>query len=171
MTNHENPISQGKITETKKEIQKQTERFKIEIKGYEDLVEQIKEVEGLKIETVSPKISLAFLIEEMKKKNPEKWQDELKALGEKINGIKKTEGKTGVSWLLSECISSAYIEFLKERTNKVKDESLKRKLDMIRENAERWLEFNRNAHKQGQPVAFGGVSLDYAPEWYHRIEK
>lgn len=171
MTNHENPISQGKITETEKEIQKQTERFKIEIKGYEDLVKQINEVEGLKIETVSPKISLAFLIEEMKKKNPEKWQDELKALREKINEIKKTEGKARVSWLLSERISSTYIEFLKERANKVKDESIKRKLDIVRKIAEQWLEFNRNAHEQGQPVAFGGVSLGYVPKWYYYCKK
>ncbi len=169
MTNYENPISQNKITE--KEIQTQREQFKVEVEGYESLVKQIKEVEGLKLETVSPKISLAFLIEEMKKKNPEEWQNELKVFRKKINEIKKPEGKVGVSWLLSERISSAYIEFLKERADKSKDEIPKRKLGIIREIAEQWLEFNRETHERGQSVSFGGVSLDYVPKWYYYIEK
>lgn len=169
MKNPEESDFQNKTMENS--IQTLREQFKTEIENYEALLKQLEEVDGLKLETVSPKVSLAFLIEEIKNKNPEDWQNELKGLSEKIGETNNSEGKVGVSWLLSERIGSVYLEFLKERTDNTEDESLKGRLTMIIKMAENWLEFNRNAREKGESAAFGGVSLDYVHGWHYYIEK
>ena len=64
MTSFEDLTSQNKTTG--KEIQKQREQFNDEIQEYESLLEQLKGVEGIKLELTSHRESLAFLIEEMK---------------------------------------------------------------------------------------------------------
>ncbi len=165
MRNFENPIL------VEKEIRMQRERFKNEIAEYRALVEQLRQVKDLKIETASPKVSLAFLIERIKTKNPEGWQVELENFRKEISDANQKGGKTEVTWLVCERISSSYIDFLTERAAQVKDESLKRKLAIFKKMVESSLEFSRKAHEQGQPVAFGGVSLDYVPKWYYYVEK
>ncbi|NQT50317.1 hypothetical protein HQ571_06515 [Candidatus Kuenenbacteria bacterium] len=143
---------------------------KIEIEKYQNLLELLKGIEGLNIENTSAQVSLAFLIEEIKKKNPDNWEDQLKKFIDKINEANTKDGYTAVSWLLSESISSAYMAFLEKRKQEVQDESLKRKIEIIKKMAENSLSFNSKTHDQGKPVAFGGVSLDYIPEWYHYVE-
>lgn len=157
MRNLENPISQ--------EIIMEREKFRIEIEEYKELLNKLEAV--IKIETENPKVSLAFLVEEIKNKNPKGWQNDLKKLKERIDRVAEQEGKAGVTWVMSEVISSAYIEFLERRKQEVQDESLKRKLEIFKKMAEQSLEFNRKLHEQGQPGAFGGVSLDYVPKWYY----
>ncbi len=169
MVGFKNQISRASITKDGNKTQK--EPFKTEITEYDNLLEQLKNVEGLAIETTSSRVSLAFLIEEIKKENPADWQAQLKGFIEKINKTNTNEGRAGVSWLLSESISLAYLKFLEKRKQSIQDESLKRKLDIIKKIAEQSLNFNRQTHKQGQPVAFGGISLDYTPDWYYHKQK
>jgi hypothetical protein len=169
MTSFEDLTSQNKTTG--KEIQKQREQFNDEIQEYESLLEQLKGVEGIKLELTSHRESLAFLIEEMKQKNPEGWQDDLKKIKERLDQTAKQEGEVGVKWVLSETISSTYIVFLSRRQEEVLDKNLKRKIEIMKKMAKNSLEFNRRVHEQGQPVAFGGVSRSYIPEWYYYVEK
>lgn len=163
----ENQIPQDQITPKENLILK--EQFETEIEEYRSLIEQLQQVEGLNIENVSPRVSLTFLVEEIKKKNPETWREELKEFKEKIRILNETEGETGVSWFISEIVDTTYIEFLNKKGDEVQDENLKRKLEIIKKIAQQSLEFNRKTHELGQPVAFGGVSLDYAPKWYSNI--
>src|SRR3989338_2091274 len=146
-------------------INSKKEQFKDEIKEYKDLIDMLNAVEGIIIDT-SQKISIAFIIEEMKNKNPEGWRDELKEFKDKIENKAKEGGEAEVSWFLSEYISAVYLDFLKMREESVKDEALKKRIGMIRENSEENLNFRRKHHKEGEPVAFGGVSMDYTPEWH-----
>ena len=169
MTNFENPISRNAITE--EEIRMRREQFKNEAEEYKGLLKQLQAVKGLKLEAESPKASLAFLIEKMKKKNPDGWREDLKRFRGCIDQAARRTGKVDVTWVVAEATSSTYIEFLERKKREVQDESLKRKLEMIKEMAENSLNFNRKTHAQGQPVAFGGVSLDYIPQWYYYIEK
>lgn len=165
---HNEILSQEKTTA---EIQEEKEQFKVEINEYKSLLEQLKAIESLRLDLTGPKVSLAFLIEEMKRKNPKSWQEDLKKFREDIDQAIQQEGEVGASWLIAKTISSAYIEFLERRKQEVQDEGLKRKVEIIKQMAEDSLEFRRKIYEQGQPVPFGGVSLDYVPKWYYFCEK
>ena len=162
MTNFKEPISETPLTEK--------EQFKYEIDEYERLLGQLKDVDGLEQATRRAGTDLAFLIEEMKQKNPEEWRNDIQELKGRIGQTAK-EGMADVTWLMTEVIGSAYIEFLERRKSEVQDESLKRKLEIIKKMTEDSIEFNRKAHKNGQSVAFVGVSLDYVPKWYYHVTK
>ncbi len=166
MIDYENPISTPD-----RRNQASKERFQSEIQEYDNLLQSLKGVEGLSIDNESARISLAFLLQEMREKKPTNWHNMVRDFIADIGLVNKKEGEIGVSWLLSENISSAYTDFLKKRANNTGDQSLKRKLVLIGKNAEQNLEFNRKAHGQGQSVDFGGVSMDYIPEWYRYIER
>lgn len=142
------------------------QQFKTEIEKYEEIVGYLKQIKDLRLDTESSKMSLAFLIENLKNKNPQRWLENLEKITEKINEIKKREGKIGVSWFLSELITKDYTEFLEKKEEETKDNFLKRKLRIMKEIQQKNLEFNRKAYQKGQPVSFGGVSMDYIPEWY-----
>lgn len=142
------------------------EQFKAEIKEYKDLMNKLDAVESIDI-NLSQKNSITFIIEEMKNKNPEGWQVEFKEFKDEIETKAKEGGGADVGWFLSEYVSSAYLDFLKRREETVKDDVLKEKVAMIREMAEKNLEFRRKHRKEGESVAFGGVSMDYIPEWHN----
>lgn len=165
MANFENEISQKPVAN--EEISGEREKFKDEIAAYKKLRSRIEKVEDLKLNTETSKSSLAFLIEEMKKKNPGEWQNDVGELMKEIDEAEKKERNVGVIWHISERIDSAYIEFLTKRIAEVKDEKLKERVALIKQIAEEKLEFRRKNYEDGQAVGFGGVSRDYIPKWYY----
>ena len=165
MKDLENPMTREIIAEEEKNVQR--EKFKIEIGEYKELLAILGAVEELKIETTSPKVSLAFMIEEMKNNNPEGWREDLKRFKDGIEQVAHKDGKFGVTWMVCEAISSTYIAFLERRKQEVQDDSMQRKLEIIKQMAEDSFQFNLRIRERGGSVAFGGVSLDYVPQWYY----
>lgn len=154
------------------EISAERKKFKDEIAAHKELTLQIESVKDLKIDTTTSKSSLAFLIEETKKKNPSAWQNDVEKLKKEIDETEKAEERVGVVWLIASKIDSAYIEFLTKRIADVKDDGpLKEKLRLIKQMAEKNSEFRRRIYEKGQAGGFGGVSLDYIPNWYYYLTK
>jgi len=151
---------------TKEEMDKVA--YKTEIDEYNGLMGLISGVEGLTTNLKTHKISVAFLIDEMKKANPDGWQEDIKSLKDDISKADEKGGFKEVGWLLSEKISNTYINFLQKREDEAQGE-LKEKLQVIKEMVQDDLDFCAITHMNKSAVSFGGVSVDYAPDWYYLV--
>ncbi|HPZ07821.1 MAG TPA: hypothetical protein PL110_06895 [Candidatus Eremiobacteraeota bacterium] len=146
--------------------------YESEIEEYNDLLDELREVEGLRLDLQSSMESLAFLIEEMKKKNPGNWQRDLGVLKRSIYELNEKEGKGGVSFLLTRKINSIYIDFLNKRKEQVKhNKDTVSIIETMKEMTEESTEFAHKSYEHGQAVIFGGVSTDYIPEWYKYVKE
>jgi hypothetical protein len=142
-------------------------KYEHELNAYEDIMIKLCGIKGLNINTRSPKVSMAFLIEEIKKGNPEGWQQDIDNLKDEIREIDRKEGASGVSYFLAERINNSYISFLKNRRDEHNNHEVKEKIDMIILMAEENMDFITKLYNDGEMVSFGGVSLSYVPEWYY----
>lgn len=143
------------------------EMFTQEIEAYNNLLKCLGEVEDLKLNLRSPRESLAFLIEEMKNKNQQDWQEEVFSLEEEIREINLLEGKAGVTWFLTRFINSLYMGFLDKRKAKfIDDRNTLEIIEIMKEMTQLSTEFARKSYEEGQSVTFGGISRDYIPQWH-----
>lgn len=154
------------INSTHEAMQKKRERYKSELAEFKSLLAVLRMVPDLDID----EISVAFVIEEIKKQNPNTWQADLEKLRIFITEAFQKEGETGVSWLMSRLVTDIYLKFLVKRKESVDDPDLKLKLDIMKKMTESAQSFCDQLHEKGEPGSFGGVSLDYAPEWYYLKE-
>ncbi|MEQ8222612.1 MAG: hypothetical protein ABRQ37_09950 [Candidatus Eremiobacterota bacterium] len=146
--------------------------FDREIELYNELLECLREIEAIRLDVKSPKESLAFLIEEMKHKNPESWEEDVFSLMEKIRELNLLEGKAGVTWFLTGYINSIYINFLDRRKEKfIDDRNTLEIIEIMKEMTHLSTEFGRKSYEEGQPVTFGGISGDYIPQWYEFVSR
>ncbi|MEQ8190118.1 MAG: hypothetical protein ABRQ39_19260 [Candidatus Eremiobacterota bacterium] len=143
------------------------ELFAREIELYNELLECLEEIGDFKLNFQSPRESLAFLIEEMKHKNPESWEEDVFSLMEEIKELNLIEGKPGVTWFLTRYINSVYVNFLDRRKEKFTDDrNTLEIIEIMKEMTQLSTEFARKSYEDGQPVTFGGISRDYIPQWY-----
>jgi len=145
--------------------------FDREIELYNELLKCLREIEDLRLDLQSPTESLAFLIEEMKHKNPESWEEDVFSLIEEIRELNLLEGKSGVTWFLTGYINSIYMKFLDRRKEKfIDDRNTLEIIEIMKEMTHLSTEFARKSYEEGQSVTFGGVSRDYIPEWYGLVK-
>ncbi|MEQ8168876.1 MAG: hypothetical protein ABRQ38_08250 [Candidatus Eremiobacterota bacterium] len=147
------------------------EIFTREIELYNELIECLKEIGDFRLNFQSPGESLAFLIEEIKHKNPESWEEDVFSLIEEIRELNLTEGKAGVTWFLTRYINSVYVNFLDRRKEKfTHDKNTLEIIEIMKEMTQLSTEFARKSYEDGQAVTFGGISGDYIPEWYKVVK-
>jgi len=147
------------------------ELFARERELYNELMDCLREIEDLRLDLQSPGESLAFLIEELKHKNPESWEEDVFSLIEEIRELNLIEGKPGVTWFLTGYINSIYMNFLDRRKEKfIDDRNTLEIIEIMKEMTQLSTEFARKSYEDGQSVTFGGVSRDYIPEWYELVK-
>lgn len=112
------------------------------------------------------RISLAWLIERTKLRNPTAWQNDIKSLEEKIRHTVEVEGTYAVSHLLSNLITDEYNAFLRERAAETEDQDIKNKIRIVLEMNENCRNFNLTLYKKRQKTSFGGVAAAFTPEWF-----
>ena len=142
-----------------------------EAREYKNLLSKLQGVHGLPLDNRSSRMSLAFLVEEAKNQNPDNWQNDIKELNSDIDRAAKTKGSAGVSELMSEKVTTAYMNFLDRKKEECPDESGKNKLDIMKDIAQDDLDYSKELCAQGKAVGFGGVSIDHIPPWYYVASK
>ncbi len=141
------------------------EKFELEISKYHELVAEINSVDGLEVDNQNQKISLTFFIEEIKKNNPEDWENFIDDFKEKIKKTNEEKGAIAVSWVLTDDIGKIYLEFLDNRIKEIDDEDLKKKVKLIKKINEQSINFSQELKAENEKTSFGGISSDYAPSW------
>lgn len=149
------------------EAQKETENAFLQ-QSYREFMSAIEQVPDLRIST-SKKASIAWLIERVKQENPQDWQTKVQEMKETVETLNKKGGKFEVSHFLGREINNRYTAFLKERIQRETDEQIKKNLKTMIKMTEDNSQFAQKAREQNETVSFGGVSLDYTPDWYYEI--
>jgi len=144
--------------------------YKKETEEYKSLLSLLQGMDRGLLNNRSSRMSLAFLVEERKRVNPGEWQNELKDLKEEVISINKEKGISGVSFFMSEKITSAYTGFLNRKIKDSKDRDIKNRLEIMKEMSEEDLKFAARLCKEGKTSGFGGVSIDDVPAWYYIVK-
>ncbi|MBI2644864.1 hypothetical protein HYW94_01655 [Candidatus Uhrbacteria bacterium] len=137
---------------------------------YQAVMSAIKEVPDMRIITAE-KVSVAWLIERLKQIHSLGWQKEVDGIEKTIRDLNTASGKYGVSHYLKEKINEEYDAFLNEELEKSTDAEEKENLEFMKKFLFDSTIFAAQAKAQHSAVSFGGVALDYAPEWYYVLPK
>jgi len=153
----------------------------IEVKEFQELVDLVNQVPTLKkdLETdIAQKQALAFLVNELKKTEPQSWQESLKTLKDKI----KTEidfhkespdgAQVEVSWLLAQEISNLYQLALFAKINDAMEKNEPRKATYFHAGlsiAQYTNKINSFLHSKSSRVSIGGITQDFIPDWSEHV--
>lgn len=139
--------------------------------AYLELMALIEQVPDLKMMT-SQKTNIAWLIERMRQENPLDWQIKIREMAETVRKLNESGGKFEVSHFLNQEINNRYIVFLEKMLQQDDiDEKRKQNLEIMIKMTQDDSQFAEQAMAKNEAVSFGGVSLDYTPEWYYSLPK
>lgn len=137
------------------------------IYAYNELIKICHNVEGMKIRKTQ-KTSLAWLVEEFSKDHPVQWQQKIREVRDEISKRNEASGKVGVSQFLLRLISEKYLEVLEKEIMIEKDEEAKRSLEEMVKLVNFHLNDLNEREEKNEATSFGGVSIEFTPEWFPR---
>ncbi len=152
------------------ESRSEREKFTAELAEYDRLMELLSGTDGLGPDTESSKISVAFLLEEMKQADPEKWPENAERLRREISAEVEARGAAAASWLVNERVGDAYRAALDRRIAGTGEAVMKAKLEMMKKLYGQLNGFKSLRQAKGAPISYGGISTDFMPEWFRHTK-
>ena len=134
--------------------------------AYGNLIGELGAIDVVLVDSRTEQASLAFLVEDIRIKSPDAWKERISKLIEEIKGKAEQGGVVEVANFLMELVGNAYSDSLRQAASETSDEELARKFLIIEGAFNDLRVFQRQAYGNGSIVDYGGVSVDFHPEWY-----
>ncbi len=166
------PETGNDMTEDITEIEagREREKFRDELAEYSRLVETLSGIAGLAPDNESAKISLAFLLSEMKQADPEKWAGNAEKFRQEVSALASARGAGEADRLVNERVGTAYRGALDRRMAAAAEPLQKAKLEMMKKLYDQLDGFKSMLQVKGGVSGYGGVSVDFMPEWFRHAK-
>ncbi|MDP3770699.1 MAG: hypothetical protein Q8R16_00170 [bacterium] len=112
----------------------------------------------------------AFVVEEIKRGDPEGWERTVGALRDELQAVHAQEGIPGITWRFAREVQDRYDAFLVRCLAEEQDPTRRENLEILQRGIQRDFPTRRDVYEAGRRVPMGSVILEHVPQWFPKAE-
>lgn len=142
------------------------EEFEQEIGSYKSILEVFADVRDL---DRTGKSSIAYVIEDIREKNPDRWFDDVGMLKNGLLDAKKEGGDPELTWKMAQEVYTRYDSLLEKTMLESGDATTQKNIPSLRKILKEDFEVQRKMYEAKKRVPLGGVSSNHVPKWFSYV--